>query len=204
MTAWKIMPALERRLAHRLQQPNALTHGLRDLLLIGIAYAGAIGLLAWAGVGPGMEPWLRIPTATYFAWEIAFTPAVIFFSGLLAAAVTQLFARWLGGTGSFEGTLALIGPATAWATLCTLIPDVIAALLLLAGVIDPAHWMADIVRPSPILGVIWIYLLLYVAAFLLLYPMVVRLVHGLSGWRSRWCGWLAFIIYQAMLLVFIR
>lgn len=195
---------VEQRLAERLKEPKALGRGLRDLLLIGIAYSGAIGLLAWAGVGPGMEPWLRIPAEHYFAWEVLFTPAVIFLGGLLAAAVMQLLARWLGGRGSFEETVALIGPATAWATLCTLIPDLIAGVLLLAGAITPEEWMADIIRPSLILGVIWTYLLLYVIAFLLLYATVARRVHGLKGFRSAASGGVSFIAYQALLLVFIR
>jgi hypothetical protein len=178
--------------------------GLRDLLLTGIGYSLAIVLLAIGGVGPGMASWLAIPTAEYFLWEPYFTLPVIFLMALLAAAVMQLLARWLGGTGSFEDTVALIGPATAWATLCTLIPDALIGLLLIVGVIDPVQWMADIVRPSTTLAIIWVYLLMYVAAFGVLYPQVAQLVHGLSPARARVAGWLAFLVYQAVLFVFIR
>ena len=107
------MRSLDSALSRRLADPRRLGKGLRDLLLIGIAYTGAIGLLALGGVGPGMEPWLRIPAENYFAWEVAFTAPVIFLTALMAAAVMQLLARWFGGTGSFEDTVALLGPATA-------------------------------------------------------------------------------------------
>lgn len=198
------MRLLEHLLVRRLAHPRRLHKGLRDLLFIGIAYSVAIVLLALGGVAPGMASWLAIPTEEYFLWEPLFTAPVIFFSGLLAAAVMHLLARWLGGTGNFEDTVALIGPATAWATLCTLIPDAIIGLLLILGVIDPAQWMADIVRPSPTLAIIWAYLLLYVVAFAVLYPMVARLVQGIPTGKARVAGWLAFMVYQALLLVFIR
>lgn len=195
---------LERALSRRLNDPRRLHKGLRDLLLIGIAYSLAIVLLALGNVGPGMASWLAIPTEEYFHWEPLFTIPVIFLSGILAAAVMHLLARWVGGTGSFEDTVALTGPATAWATLCTLIPDAVIGLMLIAGVIDPALWMADIVRPSLTLVVIWVYLLIYVAAFSMAYPMVARLAHGLPAGRARMAGWLAFLVYQTILLVFIR
>ncbi|MCW5898565.1 MAG: hypothetical protein KIT10_04785 [Flavobacteriales bacterium] len=198
------MRHLEQLLRLRLAHPRRLRMGLRDLLLIGIAYSLAIVLLALGGVGPGMPSWLAIPTENYFTWEPLFTTPVIFLTGLLAAAVMHLLARWLGGTGSFEDTVALIGPTTAWATLCTLIPDAIIGLLLIMGAIDPAQWMAAIVRPSTTLAIIWLYLLLYVVAFAILYPMVARLVHGLPNGKARVAGWLAFAVYQGILFVFIR
>lgn len=198
------MRHLEQLLRRRLAHPRRLQKGLRDLLLIGIAYSLAIVLLALGGVGPGMASWLAIPTEDYFKWEPLFTTPVIFLTGLLAAAVMHLLARWLGGTGSFENTVALIGPATAWATLCTLIPDAVIGLLLIGGVLDPAQWMAGIVRPSPTLAIIWVYLLIYVAAFMVLYPMVARLVHGLTVGKARKAGWMAFVVYQSVLFVFIR
>lgn len=198
------MRALESILQRRLADPRRLHKSLRDLMLTGIAYSLAIVLLAIGGVGPGMASWLAIPTADYFRWEPLFTLPVMFLMALLAAAVMQLLARWLGGSGSFEDTVALIGPATAWATLCTLVPDTVIGLLLIGGVIDPAKWMTEIVRPSATLAMIWVYLLIYVAAFGVLYPQVARLVHGLSHSKARLAGWLAFLVYQSLLLVFIR
>lgn len=191
-------------LLQRANRPDRLRRGLLDLLLLGVAYSLSIALLACGHVAPGMGSWLAIPTEDYFRWEPLFTTPVIFLGGILAAAVMHLLARAFHGTGTFEDTLALTGPATLLATLFTLIPDTLIGIGLLVGWIDPQRWMTDIVRPSVVLAMVWAYLLFYVAAFLVLFPSVCRIVHGLSAWPARWCGWAAFAVYQALLLVFIR
>lgn len=191
-------------LQRRLAMKRPVRRSLLELFWLGVAYSLSIALLALGGVGPGMPSWLAIPTAEYFRWEPLFTTPVIFFSGILASAVLHLLARGYGGTGTYEGTLALIGPTTAVATLFTLVPDTLAGAALLLGLLDPEQWMADIVRPSPTLAFIWLYLLLYLAAFILLFPRIGRVAHGLAPWPARICGWATFVVYQAVLLVFIR
>lgn len=191
-------------MARRLERPDHLRRGLLDLLWLGIVYSLVIALLALGNVGPGMPSWLAIPTEDYFKWEPLFCTPVIFFAGILAAGVLHLLARANGGHGTFERTLALVGPVTFIATLFTLIPDTVIGIGLLAGLIDPQQWMADIVRPSPTLAIIWVYLVMYLAAFVLLFPRIGRVAHGLRPAAARWSGWLAFLVYQALLLVFIR
>lgn len=198
LASWEAL--LQRRLALK----RNVRRSLLELLGLGVAYSLSIAPLALGGVGPGMPSWLAIPTAEYFLWEPLFTVPVIFISGILASAVLHLLARGDGGTGTFEGTLALIGPTTAVATLFTLVPDTLAGAALLLGLMDPERWMADIVRPSPTLAFIWLYLLLYLAAFILLFPRIGRVALGLGPWPARICGWAAFVVYQAVLLVFIR
>jgi hypothetical protein len=191
-------------LQRRLSRPDAVRRGLLDLLWLGVAYSLSIALLALGGVAPGMPSWLAIPTEDYFRWEPLFTTPVIFFTGILAAAVLHLLARANGGKGTFERTLALVGPTIFVATLFTLVPDTLVGIVLLLGLLDPLQWMADIVRPSLTLALIWLYLLMYLAAFLVLFPRIGRIAHGLRPWPARWSGWLAFLVYQVVLLVFIR
>lgn len=195
---------LEAWLQQYLEHTDRVRRGLLALLALGVAYALSIALLAWGGVAPGMASWLAIPTADYFRWEPYFTAPVIVLSGILAAAVLHLCARWLGGTGEFEDCLALLGPLTFIATLFTLVPDTLIGVGLVVGWIDPQQWMVDIVRPSLTLALIWVYLLLYLAAFLVLYPIIGRMVYGLDPWKARWSGWIGFVVYQSVLLVFIR
>lgn len=195
---------LEALLDRRSRRPDRVRRALLDLFWLGVAYSLVILVLAWGGVAPGMPSWLAIPTEDYFRWEPIFTTPVIVLSGILAAAVLHLLARWCGGKGSFEDSLTLIAPLTFIATLFTLIPDTLAGIALIAGWIDPQQWMVDIVRPSATLAMIWAYLLLYIAAFLTLYPMIGRKAYGLRPWPARWCGWAAFLVYQGVLLVFIR
>lgn len=198
LTRWESL------LHSRSQRKDGLRRGLMDLLGLGIAYSLSIALLALGNVGPGMPSWLAIPTEEYFRWEPLFTTPVIFFSGILAAAVLHLLARANDGTGDLERTLALIGPTMLVATLFTLVPDTLIGIGLLLGWIDPRQWMSEIVRPGPTLALIWLYLLLYLAAFLFLVPSIGRVAHGLRPWPARWCGWAAFAVYQGVLLVFIR
>ncbi len=86
----------------------------------------------------------------------------------------------------------------------TLVPDTLAGLGPVFGLMDPEPWMADIVRPGPVLAVIRLYLLLHLAAFILLFPRIGRVAQGLAVRPGRICGWAAFVVDQYVLFVFIR
>jgi hypothetical protein len=186
-------------------RPRRLRVGLTYLIGTGIAYAVCILILAAGGDRPGdLTPWLRISSDTYFWWEALFIAPVIVGSGLLASACLYLFARAAKGTGSFDDTVALLGPAVAVCTSATLVPDLIIGFLLNTGFIAPEVWMRDITRPSVTLFLVWAYLLVYLIAFLVAFPIVVRAAHRLP-WRSAVpIGWAGFAIYQGVLLVFVR
>ena len=188
----------------QMRRPDRLRRGLSALAAIAAGYAVAIVLLALGGAAPGTAPWLALPTETYFYWEATFIAPVIFAAGLLAAATMQLLARAAGGRGSFEGTLALLGPAIAISTLATLIPDTGIALALIAGVVEPAVWMRGITSASWVLAAVWVYLVAYVTCFLVAFPVVARVAHGLRGGRALAVGWATFAVYQLFLYVFVR
>jgi hypothetical protein len=193
--------ALRRRLVggHRVRS------GVLFLVGTGIAYAACILVLAAGGDRPGdFSPWLRIGTEHYFWWEAAFIAPVILGSGLLTAACMYLLARAARGTGSFDDALALVGPAVAACTAVTLVPDLIIGGLLNAGVVAPEQWMYGITHPTVTLALVWTYLLAYLAAFLAAFPVVVRTAHGLPWRLSVPVGWACFVVYQGVLLVFVR
>lgn len=188
----------------RLAAPGRLRAGLLLLAGIGVAYAGCILLLALGGARPNPAPWLRIADAGYFYWEAAFIAPVMCAGGVLAAACLHLLARAAGGEGSFDDTLALVGPAVAACTLTTVVPDTGIGLALVTGALRPETWMAAITRPTWVLAVVWVYLLLYLAAFAVAFPLVAQVVHGLRPRAAVACGWAAFVVYQVFLFVFIR
>ena len=189
----------------RLGDDSRLRVGLLYLVGTGVAYALCILVLAAGGDRPGdFPPWLRISADTYFWWEAAFIAPVIVGSGLLAAACMYLLARAATGTGSFDDTVGLLGPAVAVCTAVTLVPDLIIGGLLNTGVIAPEAWMRDITRPSVTLALVWAYLLAYVAAFLVAFPLVARAAHRLPWRFAVPAGWVAFVSYQGVLLVFVR
>jgi hypothetical protein len=115
-----------------------------------------------------------------------------------------LLARAGRGTGSFDDTLALLGPAVALCTTVTLVPDLIIGGLLNTGVIAPDVWMRDITSPTVTLALVWAYLVAYVVAFLVVFPVVARAAHGLPWRHALPLGWATFAIYQGVLLVFVR
>jgi hypothetical protein len=192
-------------LRRRLVDPARLRNGVVWLTSVAIAYAAVIVMLAAGGDQPGdLPPWLNIAAADYFWWEAVFIAPVILASGVLAAACMYLLARATGGTGSFDDTLALVGPAVALCTLFTLIPDLTIAVLLDAGVIDAATWLHNITQTSLALAFVWTYLALYAAAFLTVFPMVVTAVHRVRIVPAIAVGWAGFAIYEGVLIIFVR
>jgi hypothetical protein len=181
-----------------------LRGGLTALVLVALGYAACILLLAVGGAKPGPAPWLSLSRDTYFWWEALFIAPVIVGSGILAAGVLQLGARALGGRGSFEDTLGLLGWAIAASTLATLLPDLGIGIALCAGLVRSDTWMDAITRPTPVLALVWVYLLTYVALFLTTFPAVSRAAHGLTGLRAIGVGWAAFAAYQVLVYVFVR
>jgi hypothetical protein len=193
------------RLERRLAEGDRLCGGFGWLVATGLGYAVCIVVLALGGDQPGdLPPWLRIPEAEYFWWEAAFIGPVIVATGLLTAASIHLMARSAGGAGSFDDTLAVLGPAVFACTLFTLVPDLVIGLLLNTGVLSTRTWMEGITHPSLILALVWAYLSLYAVAFLVAFPAVVRVVHRLHGLSAVAIGWTAFAIYQGTLLIFVR
>ena len=194
----------DRLLRRWLERPAALRRGLVALGTYALGYALCLLLLALGGARPGAAPWLAIPTADYFLWESLFIAPVIVCGGVLAAALAHLIALALGGRGTFEDTMALIGVSTAFASLTTLVPDTVVALLLCAGIVDSAAWMTAITSATPTLAVVWGYLALYLVAFGIGYPAAARVAHRLPRGRARLVGWTSFAVYQTLLYVFVR
>jgi|SRR5262245_16583978 len=108
------------------------------------------------------------------------------------------------GIGSFDDSVALVGPAVAVCTAVTLVSDLVIGALLNTGVMASDVWMRDITRPSLTLGLVWAHLLGYVAAFLVGLPVVARNAHRLPWRYALPVGWATFAIYQGVLLVFVR
>jgi hypothetical protein len=172
---------------------------------IAFAYAAVIALLAAGGDRPGdLKPWLDIPASEYFWWEALFIAPVIVAGGLLATSCMYLLARAAGGTGTFDDTLALVGPTVAGCTLFTLIPDLTIAVLLTTGLLDAGAWLRDITRPSLTLALVWAYLALYAVAFLTAFPMVVAAAHRIRALPAVAIGSASFVVYQGVLVVFVR
>jgi hypothetical protein len=177
---------------------------MASLGAVSLGYAFCIALLALGGARPGTPPWLSISPETYFRWEAAFIAPVILFGGILAAGTMHISAVAAGGRGSFDDALAAIGGSIAISTLATLIPDTLVGALLVLDIVDPDAWMRAVTRPSGVLALVWVYLLLYLAAFLAFFPAVARVCYGLGRGTAFAVGAGTFLVYQLFLYVFVR
>jgi hypothetical protein len=160
--------------------------------------------LAVIGGTPNPPPWLRIPTADYFYWASFFYATAILSGWVFGSAVAHLSARMLGGSGSFEDTLALLGFATATATLPALVPDLALTFVQVVGLMDYEPWFHSVTHGGAWFFGVWAYLALYLVCFCVFYPSAVRAVHGLSRSRALGAGLAGFVAYQLFILVFIR
>jgi hypothetical protein len=189
----------------RVLAPVRVGTGVGWLAATGVAYAACLLLLAAGGDRPAdFTPWLKIPTPNYFWWEALFIAPVIIAGGLLATASVYLLSRTAGGVGSFDDTLAQIGPAVAIGTTFTLVPDLVIGVLLNTGAMSDRVWMEGITHPSAILAMVWTYLSLYIVAFLVVFPIAVARAHRLRRLSAVAIGWAGFAVYQGFLLVFVR
>jgi len=79
-------------------------------MLLCILYSVGVLIGFVKGLSPtGYEPFLRIPTESYYLWQTFFTIPVGLIGWILFAGAAQLLSRSLGGQGSFEDNLAVLG-----------------------------------------------------------------------------------------------
>jgi hypothetical protein len=153
---------------------------------------------------PVPEPFLRIPSDRYFYWASYFYVPALLAGWVFGSAVLQIVARSLGGTGTFEDSLVLIGFATATATAAALVPDLLVTSVQIAGLMDYGAWRRSVDGFGPWFFLTWAYLIAYAVLFLAFYVAVARTLHRLEGWRAATCGVVGFAAYQGFILIFIR
>lgn len=126
------MALLHRGTTRRLiQDPHRLRHGAAACLLIGVLYTVSVLAGYLHGFGAVMKPWLPIPARDYYLWETIFTIPAFFVILATAGAVTQLVARALGGTGTFEDTFCVLSLGILLPTfLLTWVPETLVLVFL--------------------------------------------------------------------------
>jgi hypothetical protein len=197
-------PTFVRGFFERLQKNERRSRiALQAMLAMSAAYALVSVFLAILH-GIPWAPFLRIPDATYYFWaSFLYVPALLL-GWVFGAAILHLAARGLGGGGSFEDTLALTGVATALAILSSLVPDLIITGAQVTGLADYAAWYASVQAGGIWFVVTWLYLTLYLAAFLWFYAVAAAVAHRLAGYRAALAGLTGFAAYQGFILIFIR
>lgn len=184
----------------------------RPVVAYGLLATAAIGysivayLLSLAHAQPQPEPFLRIPDSGYFFWGTFFYAPVILGSWLLASGFIYLASRAFRRRPGFDRVVQATAFATGLGTLGTLVPDLlVTSPMRAAGIISEHSWEASMAAQSGVWFVFtWATLILYLALFLVSYPLAVRLATNLSWWRSIVVGGLGFVVFQGVEYVFIR
>jgi len=92
------------------REEKKVAYGFAAVMLLCILYSVAVFIGFTKGAIPsGYEPFLRIPTGSYYFWQAFFTTPVGLIGWILFAGAAQLLSRRLGGHGSFEDNLAVLG-----------------------------------------------------------------------------------------------
>lgn len=166
---------------------------------VGVAY-----VLSLAHAQPMPEPYLRIPDSSYFLWGTLFYGPVIIAAWLLTASFMFLLAQIARGGPEFDGLMRGSALATAMGTSATLLPDLLTSPLRALGVINESAWESSVVHHGGWFFVLWAAMLLYVALFLVTYPIAVKLASHLTWWKSFLIGSVGFIVFQGLEFIFIR
>ncbi|MBP6681079.1 MAG: YIP1 family protein, partial [Saprospiraceae bacterium] len=156
------------------------------------------------GAPSTLTPWLNIPKEDYYAINRFLLAPAMLICWFSATSFIQICSRLMGGTGTFEHTLVTIALSISIAMWGGLIHDLPMSFLSAIGVIDAKQHEIDMNSPTIFRTILWICYSIYFIAFLILFPLAVRVVHKMNWLKSFIVGVLAFMIFQTIFLVFNR
>lgn len=150
------------------------------------------------------KPWLALPAESYYRYDAFLLAPSMFAAWLLAAGVVQLFGKLLGGSGSFEDTLAVLGFGIAIASWSTLLHDLLTSCLGAFHVIDQRAYEDAMSSPTPFRALIWTLMVVYLVAFLALFTKAIASAQRLRPSSAVWLAWGGFAAYQGVFVLFNR
>lgn len=128
----------------------------------------------------------------------------MFLCWVAAASFIQIVGRLQNSSGTFEQTLSVLALAISVAMCFSLLHDLPMSFFSAIGVIDARQHEIDMNSPGIWRTQLWVFYSLYGIAFFILFPLTVKVVHGFNWLKSIITGWLAFVIFQVIFLVFNR
>jgi hypothetical protein len=188
-----------------LESPRVLRHATLAVAITALTYSLVYFFLAHNGGRPTVfRPWLAIPAERYYHWNQYLHAPSLALAWVSAAGFTQIAARALGGRGSYEHTLAVLGLGLSIASWWTGLHDIVTTALGFVGIIDQRSYENAMSTDTPFRTMLWVLMTGYVIWFVLLFSKGVRVVHQLSPLRSLLAGTLGFAIYQVVFVIFNR
>lgn len=150
-------------------------------------------------------PWLAVEPERYYGFNQYWIVPSILLAWVTASGVSQIVARALGGTGTFEDTQVVVGFGLSVSSWWTGVHDVISTALGYAGVIDQRAYEDAMSTPGRVPhAVIWTLMLGYLAWFVLTFTRGLMVVHQLSLPRAIAAGTIGFVGYQLVYVIFNR
>jgi Yip1 domain len=188
-----------------LEKKNYFALGFLYILLPITGYTLLYIFLTIAKGAPSVfTPWLNISKESYYSVNRFLLAPSMLLCWFTATSVIQILSRLFKGSGSFEQTLAVLALCISIAMWASLIHDLPMSFLSASGVIDARQHEIAMNSPTIYRTLLWIAYSAYLVAFLILFPLAVRVVHKLSLIKSIIIGCFGFIIFQLIFLIFNR
>jgi hypothetical protein len=109
---------------------SKVVYGFAAVMLLSILYSISVFIGFMKGMSPiGYEPFLKIPIESYYLWQTFFTIPVGLIGWILFAGSAHLLSRNLGGQGSFEDNLAVLGLPFILMLPLSWLPEIIVTVL---------------------------------------------------------------------------
>ena len=181
-----------------------ILHSFGAILLIGVLYTLTVIGLAVVRADISAQAWVSIPADGYYFWEIFFAMPVVILGWIMAAGVAQLLSKIFGGSGTFEGTLSVLGFAVTIPMFVTWIPETVGTILILSGAMRHKDWLELTSTPGfwQVFGLA--YQLVAVAWYAFLFPVAIAQCQKLRWWRAIIVGVVTLALFGLVMFTFIR
>lgn len=163
-----------------------------------------VNLTIGGGAPSAFEPWLAIPKDVYYFYNQFMLAPSMLACWILAAGIIQLASKPLGGRGTFEDTLSGLGFAISISCLASLAHDLPDTFLGAIGVLDLKEYEVALNSPTIWRTILWICYGTYFVLFFFLFWKVTQIVQKIRPVPAFLIGSGAFVVYQALYLVFNR
>lgn len=179
--------------------------GFVYILIPIVAYTLIYVFLTMANGAPSVfTPWLNIPKENYYSINRFLLAPSLILCWIVASSTAQILSRILKGAGTFEQTLTTLALSISISMWGGLLHDLPMSFLSAVGVLNARQHEIDMNSPTVFRTLLWIFYSIYFIVFLILFPIAVRVVHKLSLAKSIIVGWISFISFQLIFVIFNR